>query len=215
MKPTIITFLIYLASLPSHAASTQIIAANLGSPVFDNTGTELSVGVDTVNGDGDLFEIGYFTGDTATFSGTWTAITGVSSSNPVVISTIGDLDGQDGFTPVPAGQFSTAFEFDDTVPGTTNDLPASNAQLAIRFYDGATRVGSMYNTVTSSSWQFKSLSATPSPPFPNLDLSDSQVTLVWEDSSNPFKTTLVPEPSSVALLGLGGLALVLRRRRQG
>ena len=38
-------------------------------------------------------------------------------------------------------------------------------------------------------------------------------TFVWEDDSNPFKTSLlIPEPSS-ALLGLLGVVFLLRRRR--
>jgi len=45
-----------------------------------------------------------------------------------------------------------------------------------------------------------------------LDTSGNAVSTGW-DTTMQITTTAVPEPSSAALLGLGGLALILRRRK--
>ena len=199
-----------------HAAATQVNLTSLGgNPIRDNTGTELSSGVDTANGDGALIELGYFDGGSGTFSGNWIALTGPSSSNPTLVTTVGDLSSQDGTQSIPNGLFFIQVLFDDSgSPDTTASLPAGGTQLAVRFYDSTTRASSsFYNTATNANWTLKTKdSPTPSPTL--VDFDSSNFAPAWEDSSNPFRTTLVvPEPSSVALLGLGSLAMILRRRR--
>lgn len=218
-----------------YSVSTNInaVVTSNSKRILNNAGVALDAGVSTANGDGALFEIGYFTdgvandtaldNDTSNFRGQWVAITGAESNNPSLVTTIGDFISQTGSIPIPDGEFSIGVTFDSAVANTTNDLPADGVQLALRFYDGTTRAGSMYNTVTytpgdaaaalSSTWRFKALSDPAPVPAPDLDLNNNAITFTWEDNSNPFRTTLVPEPSTTTILGLGGLVLLLRRRR--
>lgn len=208
--------LLLVASVSSSMAVSVQVDLTLAAGtnfITDNTGTNLSAGVSTVNGDGALMELGYFTGDTSTFTGTWVALTGPSSNNTLV-TTVGDLTAQDGTIPIPDGQFSIQVLFDTNVAGTANDLPAGGQQLALRFYNGTTRgTSTHFNTATSDAWSFVT-PANPTPPPVNVNLDSVTNTIIWEDNTRAFATSLVvPEPSSTALLGLGGLALILRRRR--
>lgn len=187
-----------------HAASSAMTLRNLedGNRFKDSSGVDLDAGVSTVNGDGDLVQLGYFSTNTASFEGTW---------NVVYEFRIGDFYLQSGSSPVPDGEFLARAEFDDTSPG----LPASDTQMAMRFYDGTDTATSNYNTVTHSEWKFLT-PADPTPSDRDFDVNDGSGTLVWQDGgANAFKTTItpVPEPSSAALLGLGMTALLLRRRK--
>ena len=192
------------------AATSQVTMSALNNAVKDNSGVALTSGDSVVNGDGTLMELGYFLGDTATFSGDWVPLTGPNSNNPSFVTTMGDLTAQNGSTPIPDGLFS----IDVLLLDSSNDLPTVGAQFAVRFYDDTTRAESdFYNTATSSNWIFKAPADVP--PVTLVDFDSSANVPAWEDASNPFKTSLdvVPEPSSFALLGLGGLAFLLRRRR--
>ncbi len=205
MKYTILISLFAVAaSSQSYAALSLVSTFNLNTPIVDNTGTALTAGI-AADGDGAIYQIGYFSVDTAGFTGTWIALTGDDSANPTLISSIGDSgDGSDGL-------LTQSFGFDDV---THNSLPAAGTQLALRFYNATSVAGSThYNTVTNAAWTLNSFSDSPSPP-QALDVDESSGR-VWQDSSNTFKTSIVivPEPSSIALLGLGLVSFTLRRRR--
>ena len=184
------------------AALSAVSVSNLNTPITDNVGTALDAG-SAADGDGFVYQIGYFTGDTNTFTGTWVALTGAGSANPGLVTTIGDSGGG------PDGLISQSITFDDTIH---NSLPAGGAQLAIRFYNSTLpNTATHFNTVTNTTW---TLNAFSTPPSPSQGLNMDAAGLTWEDNSNPFATSIViPEPSTFALFGLGGLAMLIRRRR--
>lgn len=192
----------------SAAATSAVSLINTNTTVKDNTGTvALDAGGNPAS-DGDVIQVGYFSTDTSSFSGTWIPITGNGSSNTNLLTTIGD-----GGDATADGIFSINVTFDDSDPQRSSNLPAGGAQLALRFYNASSVASAThFNTVTDASWTFKSLSTNVQTPS-LLDM-DSAANLVWQDNGNPFVTSLVvPEPSTTAILGLGGLALLLRRRR--
>ena len=206
-KATILLFVVNTASIAKvESAVSQINLTNTSTPITDNAGNALSSGLAS-NGDGFQIEVGYFSTDTSTFAGTWTAITGSSSTNPGLLTTFGDTgDGPDGF-------FRIDVNFDDGVTNTANGLPIANSRLAIRFYNSQdSNTATEFNTVTSDTWLLPALLDNPGPS-DKLTMSLNNDALVWQFSSNAFRTVPIPEPSSSALLGLGGLALMLRRRR--
>ncbi|MGB0992258.1 MAG: PEP-CTERM sorting domain-containing protein [Akkermansiaceae bacterium] len=204
----------------THAASVSFWLLNnaAGNEILSATGAELSAGnPNTQNGNGDVFQLGYFDNGTltgsSTFNGTWTALAGVGSNNPSLGLRIGDFDAQDGSTPVPNGFYSATITF-DTANGTDVGLPSADTQLAIRYYDGSNPITANYNTVTHSSWRFVS-PASPAPATIQFDLNSDPSGLVWQDSSQPFRTTIaaVPEPSHISCLGISLVAFILRRRK--
>ena len=207
-KLTVFCLGVFSTSLLS-AATSSVSLVNTSTEVKDNTGSVFLQAGAADQGDGDLIQVGYFTGGTSSFSGTWIAITGIGSSNPSLVTSIGD-----GGDETSNGIFSINITFDTSDSGKSGDLPATGTQLGLRFYNDTTSAtATHYNTVTDTSWTFKELINDPSTPRA-LDM-DTAPSLVWQDDLNPFVTSLevVPEPSSTALLGLGGLALSLRRRR--
>lgn len=193
----------------SHAAISSITLLNTTTAIKDNSGVTFLLAGTAAAGDGDIIQVGYFTG--GIFTGTWVPITGVGSPNTALITSIGD-----GGDETSHGIFSINITFDDSDPTKSTDLPTGGTQLALRFFNSSALTGvdaaTHYNTATDASWAFKALSNAVVTPT-GLDM-DGATELVWEDNSNPFVTSLViPEPSSALLLGLGGVAFFLRRRR--
>ena len=195
------------ATASNASTSAYFLTNNENTTIKAAGGSALTSGVGTVQGDGAIIQLGYFSTSTNSFSGTWNSIAGIGSLNPSLDPRVGDFDTQ---SDIEDGFFSISVTFDD-VTGIDVGLPAADTQLAIRFYD-TTSEGSLssanYNTVTNNLWTFNAL-GDPAPTKRTLDITQTTGTTVWEDSGNPFETTLVPEPSSLALLGLGATALLV------
>jgi hypothetical protein len=138
----------------SAATTSQALYSNTATTVKDNLGNPLTAG-GAPDGDGAIIQIGYFSGSTATFTGSWIAISGLGSVNPALLTSVGN-----GGDATSLGIFSSTVTFDT---GLHSLLPAGGSQLAMRFYNGTTiGTSTHYNTVTSSNanWQFKA-PATP------------------------------------------------------
>ena len=213
MKTTTILLASSLLLSVCAEAASMAIAVSIADvqTIQDASGTPLTSGDPDARGDGALIQVGYFSDDTATFSGTWIPIAGLSSTNSSLNITVGDFDDPGA---IPDGYVGKTVVFDST-KGTNVGLPSVDTQLAVRIYDTTSEASlgtANYNTVTHSVWKRKGL-ATPPPTTTILQL-DSGGT-VWEDSSAPFQTSIapVPEPSSFALLGLGAAAMLFRRRK--
>ena len=167
--------------------------------------------------EGSVIQIGYIPGaiaDPASYStATWATfipLTGDGSNNSGTHPTVMG-DGSAG-----AGFYTVGVSFDTTVH---SDVPLASARIAVRFYDGTTSANStLYNTISMNLSDWESVVPTDTGPPPANATMDFHGpgfggTFVWEDPSNPFKTSLlIPEPSS-ALLGLLGVVFLLRRRR--
>ena len=167
-----------------------------------------------------ILQIGYFAGvdssiDPSTYTpaqwGTFTAISGIDSLNPSRDTRTND--------PFGLGTYTLNEEYNTGTP--PDNLPSSYpVRFGVRVFDSvASTSGANYNTVSSSvnEWALTDPTVIPAPQAPNMLISaTSDVGLTWQDGGvNAFKTTItaVPEPSSFALLGLGGMALLFRRRK--
>lgn len=212
----------------SRADTTTVGFDSGGQTMFNQAASALTGGGST-DGNGAVLQLGYFTGSTATFTGTWVALSGEGTLNSAAIITgsnsnetynktsIGDLTGNGAGD----GTFGISLDFGGTAASSFN-LPSSGIQLALRFYNGTSIAGStFFNTVTDSLWTWKTPATPPAPV--NMTLDDTG--LVWQSifsfgqpSATAFHTAIaIPEPSTLASLILGGGALVLvgvRRRRK-
>jgi hypothetical protein len=210
-------------------ADTTTVGFDSGGQTMLNQGASALTGGSSTDGNGAVIQLGYFTGSTATFTGTWVALSGEGTLNSAAIITgsnsnetynktsIGDLNGNGAGD----GTFGISLDFGGTAASSFN-LPSSGIQLAIRFYNGTTIAGSsFFNTVTDSLWTWKTPATPPAPV--NMTLDDAG--LVWQSifsfgqaGTTAFHTsiaTAIPEPSTLACLLLGGagtLALGARRR---
>jgi len=80
--------------------------------------------------------------------------------------------------------------------------------------DGTDTSASDYNTVTHTNWRFVS-PGLPAPPTIQFDLNSDPSGLVWQDTSQPFLTTItaVPEPASACFFSISLISLMLRRNK--
>ena len=222
-------------SISSGLANTTVVNIDSGSNtlVSNNGTTILTGGGATTNGDGDVIQLGYYSGATAgnNFNGTWVPLTGTFSGNSSYVTTsVGDyFAGGAG-----NGSFALANLVFDPSGGSVNgnNLPSSSSiPLAVRFYNGTT-IGAgtngaggnstFFNAVSNDSWLWKTPGpSAPTPPTLNLSLDDTGTKLqsgTWTLGGN-LATSIaisgVPEPTRALLLGLGGLGLFFRRSRKG
>jgi len=208
------------------AATYSIIASSTEAWKNLDGLTPLTRGDNQTDGDGAVIQIGYFLGvstskDTAIFSASdwasFTPITGLGSPNASSFdTTIGDNVSNPGNN-APEGMYSLGILYDDAV---NNGFPASippEIRLGVRVFDTTDGPTGNYNIVTrfNSAWVLTKPHDDLDPAAdPQLIINSStSADLTWQDANNAFKTTLVPEPSSFALLGLGGIALLFRRRK--
>ncbi len=229
LKPFYIAALICVLGLSAARADITTVSFDSGShTLFNNLSTALSGGT-SADGNGDVLQLGYFTG--ANFTGTFVPLSGQGSLNTAVIAgsnpagetynqtSIGDLNANG------AGDGQYALSLDFTLGSATsgNSLPAAGTELAIRFYNNTT-IGSstFFNTVTDPLWLWQ----TPAVPPSTVNMSLDDAGLIWQsiaqgqNANTAFHTsiaTAVPEPSSAILLALGTalapLGLRLRRKK--
>jgi hypothetical protein len=207
------------------AQNTTSVGFDSGDAIVKNfNGIALTQGP-AGDGNGAVLQLGYFTNGTSAnpFAGTFVPLSGQGSANTGVVPGSSETYNQTsiGDEAVNSANFDGGFAinlvFQPGDPAIGNNLPPSTTiPLAIRFYDGTTIAGSTrYNTVSSTSltwlWQ------TPNTPPSAIQISLNDSGIVWEDNSNPLKTSIliaIPEPSSLVLLAIGGCAIPLLRRRK-
>jgi hypothetical protein len=224
MKKIMFVAAMMVASLTAFGQTTTVDWGNWEESGFEvkNLAGGLLTAGGIGDGDGAVIQLGYYTGGSTSstgsnFAGTWVALTGEGGLNSAYSTTsIGDNFGVSG----PLGQYGFSTVFDQTggsstgggLSGLTTSIP-----LSIRFYSGTTIASSThYNTVSSDNWGW----VTPSGPGSLMSLtinSSTLASLVWEDSTSAFKTSIplaaIPEPSTYAMLGMGLLGLIAYRRR--
>lgn len=198
-------FFLALLIQSSAAAPLTIVAQNSfggfsSNPFNDRNGDPLP--------EGSLVQLGYFLPSEApsSSSDSFDSFTSIEADAAAISLGVG-------------GVFSQDVNLDSSVlpEGTPTTL-----QFAYRFFDGPDlSSASLYNTVTTSSWEFSFSDAVPPPPSSEMavdPIGGASVlpTLVWESGdAGAFNTTVViPEPSTSLALALG-LSLLLGRRQRG
>ena len=168
---------------------------------------------------GSQVQLGYFLGVAPSKSGddftsvdwdSFSPFLGVGSSNPDEV--IGTFDA--------GGGFESAFQISSTLNTDLGDsLPLGfPVRLGFRIFDSTQSLieGASYNTVVRdvSTWVFNDPGiVTNQPPTPSISSTNDPL-MFWEDSANPFQTSIgVPEPSSVLSALLGATLFLGRRKR--
>jgi hypothetical protein len=168
---------------------------------------------------GSQVQLGYFLGVAPSKSGddftsvdwdSFSPFLGVGSSNPDEV--IGTFDA--------GGGFESAFQISSTLDTDLGDsLPLGfPVRLGFRIFDTTESLieGASYNTVVRdvSTWVFNDPGiVTNQPPTPSISSTNDSL-MFWEDSANPFQTSIgVPEPSSVLSALLGATLFLGRRKR--
>jgi hypothetical protein len=222
-KIAITSLCVSAAALVQVKADQTTVSFDSGSQTVFNQGSTPLSGGTTADGDGDVLQLGYFTG--ANFTGTFIPLSGNGSLNTAIVpgstiaynqTSIGDLNANG------AGDGTFAMSLDFVLGSGTsgNNLPTGGTLLALRFFNGTTVANStMYNTVTDPLWVWQN----PATPPVNVTLSLDDLGLLWESivkngqaSTTAFHTsisTAIPEPSTYLLFGAGALGMMALRRR--
>ena len=192
-------------------AATVSIGGGAFANLLDASGNNLPTGSQV--------QLGYFLGVAPSKSGddftsvdwdSFSPFLGVGSSNPDEV--IGTFDA--------GGGFESAFQISSTLDTDLGDsLPLGfPVRLGFRIFDTTQSLieGASYNTVVRdvSTWVFNDPGiVTNQPPTPSISSTNDSL-MFWEDSANPFQTSIgVPEPSSVMSALLGATLFLGRRKR--
>jgi hypothetical protein len=201
--------LVILSSVTN--AATVSIGGGAFANLLDASGNNLPTGSQV--------QLGYFLGVAPSKSGddftsvdweSFSPFLGVGSSNPDEV--IGTFDA--------GGGFESAFQISSTLNTDLGDsLPLGfPVRLGFRIFDTTESLieGASYNTVVRdvSTWVFNDPGiVTNQPPTPSISSTNDSL-MFWEDSANPFQTSIgVPEPSSVMSALLGATLFLGRRKR--
>ncbi|MDG1974978.1 MAG: PEP-CTERM sorting domain-containing protein [Akkermansiaceae bacterium] len=201
--------LVILSSVTS--AATVSIGGGAFANLLDASGNNLPTGSQV--------QLGYFLGVAPSKSGddftsvdwdSFSPFLGVGSSNPDEV--IGTFDA--------GGGFESAFQISSTLDTDLGDsLPLGfPVRLGFRIFDSTQSLieGASYNTVVRdvSTWVFNDPGiVTNQPPTPSISSTNDPL-MFWEDSANPFQTSIgVPEPSSVLSALLGATLFLGHRKR--
>ncbi len=201
--------LVILSSVAN--AATVSIGGGAFANLLDASGNNLPTGSQV--------QLGYFLGVAPSKSGddftsvdwdSFSPFLGVGSSNPDEV--IGTFDA--------GGGFESAFQISSTLDTDLGDsLPLGfPVRLGFRIFDSTQSLieGASYNTVVRdvSTWVFNDPGiVTNQPPTPSISSTNDPL-MFWEDSANPFQTSIgVPEPSSVLSALLGATLFLGRRKR--
>jgi hypothetical protein len=201
--------LVILSSVTN--AATVSIGGGAFPNLLDASGNNLPTGSQV--------QLGYFLGVAPSKSGddftsvdwdSFSPFLGVGSSNPDEV--IGTFDA--------GGGFESAFQISSTLNTDLGDsLPLGfPVRLGFRIFDSTQSLieGASYNTVVRdvSTWVFNDPGiVTNQPPTPSISSTNDSL-MFWEDSANPFQTSIgVPEPSSVLSALLGATLFLGRRKR--
>ena len=201
--------LVILSSVTN--AATVSIGGGAFANLLDASGNNLPTGSQV--------QLGYFLGVAPSKSGddftsvdwdSFSPFLGVGSSNPDEV--IGTFDA--------GGGFQSAFQISSTLDTDLGDsLPLGfPVRLGFRIFDSTQSLieGASYNTVVRdvSTWVFNDPGiVTNQPPTPSISSTNDSL-MFWEDSANPFQTSIgVPEPSSVLSALLGATLFLGRRKR--
>lgn len=221
MKKIILTGAILGLSLLNQAAFSAAITSvtvTIAKQLFDQTGVALEGGAIGAgnNGDGAILQIGYFTNATSAdlFAGQWVPLTGANSLNPVFNTTVGD-----GINSGAPNRASFSIAFDTSDPLRSQGLPQAGKLLSVRIFDRTTfSAARFFETVSSPDWGW--LAPSEPPTNPNVSLSFANANARLQSTGAALGATvstqvpiIVPEPSSVALLMIGAVSFVSRRRR--
>lgn len=235
---TVLSLAISMLSTVSHGAAILGVTWDSGSYTLVNNNGVTPITGGTGNHNGAVLQLGYFSSSTSgsLFSGSWVPLSGEGSLNTTFANTtIGDFPSNgasSGSFAFSIGQGSTPYIYNVVTnpnPGTTftigdagtgNSLPVAGVLLAVRFYNNTTIASStFFETVANASWVW----VTPNSPPP------SPVAITFDDPSTKLQSTgnaasgstirtaiatAAPEPTSAALMMVGLVSLVARRRRQ-
>ena len=209
-----------LNGLAANGDSCSVSFDSGSSTLKNNNGVSLLSGGTSADGDGDVVQLGYYDAATVSspFAGNFVALTGQGSLNTAYNTTsIGDFTSQGG----GAGTFFLYSAFTIGSSTTGNSLPlTSTIPLSIKIFNNTTVAGSTYyNVVSDASWVWPGTSSQGSSLFMSLDDLNLQwysVVIGGQAGTTAFDTTvaLIPEPTSMALLGAGMLMMgsMVRRR---
>lgn len=228
MLPRSLRSLLVCLSLSAGAAYSGIITINFdsgGSTINDQLGSPLSGGTPTVDGDGFVLQLGYYSQATtaSNFLGEWVALSGFGSLNTGSIpgttigfnqTTVGDNQDQGAGA---AGTFALTLTFDESDSTRNKSFPAVGVPLSVRFYNASTLVENVtlfnaFSIDTGFNWA----APADSPGQPILNISLDQPVEWQSGGGNAGKTALVfvPEPSSVLVFVAGVVGLCVHRRRR-
>ena len=215
-----------LSAMARAAAIVTVAVSTDGRSLQNFLGTPLTAGNLGTNNDGAVVQIGYFQGaSTASNFGdanesNFVILIGANSQlslNLTIGDTVANVTGH--------GEIFADVDVSGRTGGGVTDtaFPAVGVPLSMRIFSGTTIGGSThYDVVSNDSWVW--VTPVNSPSIARIEMNFDIAGLVSKNGQavttigSPVRTTavnpfLVPEPTSAALLMVGLVSLVSRRRR--